>query len=72
MVDRICLRHSTDKQTDARQRHALDRTGFTRLLDEAIVGHTIRIADAAGKVLGRHGVGKSPNPDTSRVRQAPT
>lgn len=70
MVDRIYLRHSTDKQTDARQRHALapllaagaptyedpatstrrlslDRTGFTRLLDEAAVGDTIRIADAA-------------------------
>jgi putative DNA-invertase from lambdoid prophage Rac len=70
MADRIYLRHSTDKQTDARQRHALaallaagapayedpatssrqlslDRTGFTRLLHEAAVGDTIRIADAA-------------------------
>ncbi|MBW8482618.1 recombinase family protein [Actinomadura parmotrematis] len=70
MTDRIYLRHSTDKQTDARQRHALaaliaagapayddpatssrqlslDRAGFTRLLGEAAVGDTIRIADAA-------------------------
>lgn len=70
MTDRLYLRHSTDKQTDARQRHALgkllaagapvyddpatssrvlslDRTGFKRLLDEAAVGDTIRIADAA-------------------------
>jgi putative DNA-invertase from lambdoid prophage Rac len=70
MADRIYLRHSTDKQTDTRQRHALapllaadaptyedpatssrqlslDRTGFTRLLHEAAVGDTIRIADAA-------------------------
>ena len=70
MADRIYLRHSTDKQTDARQRHALaaliasgapvyedpatssrrislDRAGFTRLLHEAAVGDTIRIADAA-------------------------
>ncbi|MFE7393926.1 recombinase family protein [Streptomyces sp. NPDC057582] len=70
MADRIYLRHSTDKQTDARQRHALaallaagapvyedpatstrqlslDRVGFTRLLHEAAVGDTIRIADAA-------------------------
>jgi DNA invertase Pin-like site-specific DNA recombinase len=70
MADRIYLRHSTDKQTDARQRHALavllaagaptykdpatssrqlslDRAGFTRLLYEAAVGDTIRIADAA-------------------------
>ncbi|WP_165977892.1 recombinase family protein [Nonomuraea diastatica] len=70
MADRIYLRHSTDKQTDLRQRHALaellatgapvyedpatssrqlslDRAGFTRLLDEAAVGDTIRIADAA-------------------------
>jgi putative DNA-invertase from lambdoid prophage Rac len=70
MADRIYLRHSTDKRTDARQRHALatllaadtptyedpatssrqlslDRTGFTRLLHEAAVGDTIRIADAA-------------------------
>ncbi|MFC5821338.1 recombinase family protein [Nonomuraea harbinensis] len=64
------MRHSTDKQTDARQRHALaaliasgapvyedpatssrqlslDRAGFTKLLHEAAVGDTIRIADAA-------------------------
>lgn len=70
MADRIYLRHSTDKQTDARQRHALaalltdgapvygdpatssrqlslDRAGFTKLLHEAAVGDTIRIADAA-------------------------
>ncbi|MFG2004840.1 recombinase family protein [Spirillospora sp. NPDC048911] len=70
MADRIYLRHSTDKQSDARQRHALaalltagapvyedpatssrqlslDRAGFTLLLDEAAVGDTIRIADAA-------------------------
>ncbi|WP_207944886.1 recombinase family protein [Actinomadura rubrisoli] len=70
MADRIYLRHSTDKQTDARQRRALaallaagapayedpatssrqlslDRAGFTRLLHEAAVGDTIRIADAA-------------------------
>ncbi|WP_440072235.1 recombinase family protein [Streptosporangium sp. OZ121] len=70
MADRIYLRHSTDKQTDARQRHALaallaagapiyedpatssrrlslERAGFTRLLQEAAVGDTIRIADAA-------------------------
>ncbi|WP_433381404.1 recombinase family protein [Streptosporangium sp. CA-115845] len=70
MADRIYLRHSTDKQTDARQRHALaaplaagapiyedpatssrrlslDRAGFARLLHEAAVGDTIRIADAA-------------------------
>lgn len=70
MADRVYLRHSTDKQTDARQRHALaallaagapvyddpatssrvlslDRAGFKRLLDEAAVGDTIRIADAA-------------------------
>nr|WP_083828238.1 MULTISPECIES: recombinase family protein [Protofrankia] len=63
-------RHSTDKQTNARQLHALDslfksgapryedpatssrvyainRSGFRRLLDEAAVGDTIRIADAA-------------------------
>ncbi len=69
-MDRIYLRHSTDKQTDARQRHALaallkagapvyddpatssrqlslDRAGFSRLLHEAAVGDTIRIADAA-------------------------
>jgi DNA invertase Pin-like site-specific DNA recombinase len=69
-TDRIYLRHSTDKQTDARQRHALaarlkagapvyddpatssrqlslDRAGFSRLLHEAAVGDTIRIADAA-------------------------
>ncbi|MDX2748526.1 recombinase family protein [Streptomyces sp. NRRL_B-2557] len=70
MTDRLYLRHSTDKQTDARQRHALarlikagapvyddpatssrvlslHRTGFQQLLDEAAVGDTIRIADAA-------------------------
>ncbi|MEV6726888.1 recombinase family protein [Streptomyces xanthochromogenes] len=70
MTDRLYLRHSTDKQTDARQRHALAallaagapayedpatssrvlslyRTGFKQLLDEAAVGDTIRIADAA-------------------------
>jgi|GEM_PF-3276858 len=70
MADRLYLRHSTDHQTDARQRHALarliaagapvyddpatstrvlalDRPGFARLLDEAAVGDTIRIADAA-------------------------
>ncbi|MEV5204922.1 recombinase family protein [Streptomyces sp. NPDC053720] len=70
MTDRLYLRHSTDKQTDARQRHALApllaagapvhedpatssrvlslyRTGFKELLDEAAVGDTIRIADAA-------------------------
>ncbi|MFE9241781.1 recombinase family protein [Streptomyces sp. NPDC007007] len=70
MTDRLYLRHSTDKQTDARQRHALAallaagapsyedpatssrvlslyRDGFKRLLDEAAVGDTIRIADAA-------------------------
>ncbi|MFJ9412485.1 recombinase family protein [Streptomyces sp. NPDC101393] len=70
MSDRLYLRHSTDKQTDARQRHALAallaagapayedpatssrvlslyRDGFKRLLDEAAVGDTIRIADAA-------------------------
>ncbi|MCM1943673.1 recombinase family protein [Streptomyces sp. G3] len=70
MADRVYLRHSTDKQTDARQKHALkrlldagapvyddpatssrvlslDRAGFQRLLDEAAVGDTIRIADAA-------------------------
>ncbi|MGW9241292.1 recombinase family protein [[Kitasatospora] papulosa] len=70
MADRLYLRHSTDKQTDARQKHALatllaagalayedpatssrvlslNRTGFKRLLDEAAVGDTIRIADAA-------------------------
>ncbi|WP_328923173.1 recombinase family protein [Streptomyces griseoaurantiacus] len=69
-MDRVYLRHSTDKQTDARQRHALaallaagapvyedpatssrvlslDREGFRRLLDEAAVGDTVRIADAA-------------------------
>nr|WP_239106817.1 recombinase family protein [Streptomyces rubrogriseus] len=66
----LYLRHSTDKQTDARQRHALaallaagapayedpatssrvlsvHRAGFKQLLDEAAVGDTIRIADAA-------------------------
>ncbi|MFD3541527.1 recombinase family protein [Streptomyces sp. NPDC058662] len=70
MTDRLHLRHSTDKQTNARQLHALDsllksgapayedpatssrvyainRAGFRRLLDEATVGDTIRIADAA-------------------------
>ncbi|MFI7443139.1 recombinase family protein [Nonomuraea indica] len=70
MADRIYLRHSTDKQTDARQGHtlaallavgaptyedpatssrqlSLDRAGFGRLLHEAAVGDTIRIADAA-------------------------
>ncbi|WP_236655477.1 recombinase family protein [Streptacidiphilus carbonis] len=70
MTDRLYLRHSTDKQTNARQLHALDsllksgalkyedpatssrvyaidRTGFRRLLDEAAVGDTIRVADAA-------------------------
>ncbi|MGW5003112.1 recombinase family protein [Streptomyces hydrogenans] len=70
MPDRLYLRHSTDKQTDTRQKHALaaliaagapvyedpatssrvlslERTGFKRLLDEAAVGDTIRIADAA-------------------------
>ncbi|MFB8044176.1 recombinase family protein [Streptomyces hydrogenans] len=70
MTDRLYLRHSTDKQTDARQKHALaallaagapayedpatssrvlslDRVGFRALLDEAAVGDTIRIADAA-------------------------
>ncbi|WP_073747475.1 recombinase family protein [Streptomyces sp. CB02115] len=70
MTDRLYLRHSTDSQTDARQRHALAvllaagaptyedpatssrvlslyRDGFKRLLDEAAVGDTIRIADAA-------------------------
>ncbi|MEU0002418.1 recombinase family protein [Streptomyces microflavus] len=69
-TDRLYLRHSTDKQTDARQRHALAallaagapayedpatssrvlslyRAGFKQLLDEAAVGDTIRIADAA-------------------------
>ncbi|MFE4539677.1 recombinase family protein [Streptomyces scopuliridis] len=69
-MDRLYLRHSTDSQTDARQRHALAallaagapayedpatssrvlslyRTGFKQLLDEAAVGDTIRIADAA-------------------------
>lgn len=70
MTDRLYLRHSTDKQTNARQLHALDsllksgapkyedpatssrvyavdRAGFRALLDEAAVGDTIRIADAA-------------------------
>ncbi|MFI6056488.1 recombinase family protein [Streptomyces violascens] len=70
MTDRLYLRHSTDKQTNARQLHALDhllksgarkyedpatssriyamdRTGFRTLLDEAAVGDTLRIADAA-------------------------
>ncbi|MFJ8982900.1 recombinase family protein [Streptomyces sp. NPDC102282] len=70
MADRLYLRHSTDSQTDARQKHALaallaagapayedpatssrvlslNRRGFKQLLDEAAVGDTIRIADAA-------------------------
>ncbi|MEV5774223.1 recombinase family protein [Streptomyces antimycoticus] len=70
MADRLYLRHSTDKQTDARQRHALaaliaagapvyedpatssralslHREGFKQLLEDAGVGDTIRIADAA-------------------------
>jgi DNA invertase Pin-like site-specific DNA recombinase len=70
VTDRVYLRHSTDKQTNARQRHALaplitagspvyedpatstrvlslNRAGFTRLLHEAAVDDTIRIADAA-------------------------
>ncbi|MGW3563539.1 recombinase family protein [Streptomyces sp. NPDC000941] len=70
MSDRLYVRHSTDKQADARQQHALApllaagapayedpatssrvlslyRDGFKRLLDEAAVGDTIRIADAA-------------------------
>lgn len=70
MTDRLYLRHSTDTQTDARQRHALagllaagapvyedpatssrvlslERAGFRRLLEEAAVGDTIRVADAA-------------------------
>jgi len=70
MTDRLYLRHSTDKQTNARQKHALapllaagaplyedpatssrirslDRPGFKQLLEEATVGDTIRIADAA-------------------------
>lgn len=70
MTNRLYLRHSTDKQTNACQLHALDsllkcgapvyedpatssrvsainRSGFRRLLDEAAVGDTIRIADAA-------------------------
>ncbi|MGW3415604.1 recombinase family protein [Streptomyces sp. NPDC000888] len=70
MTDRLYLRHSTDKQTNARQRHSLgklidsgapvyedpatstrvlslDRPGFQQLLEEAAVGDTIRIADAA-------------------------
>ncbi|GGU67334.1 recombinase family protein [Streptomyces lavendofoliae] len=70
MTDRLYLRHSTDKQTNARQRLALKslidagapmyedpatssrilsihRKGFKQLLDEAAVGDTIRIADAA-------------------------
>ncbi|MFJ6709245.1 MULTISPECIES: recombinase family protein [unclassified Streptomyces] len=70
MTDRLYLRHSTDKQTNARQRHALsklidggapvyedpatstrvlslERPGFKQLLEEAAVGDTIRIADAA-------------------------
>ncbi|MEV0690130.1 recombinase family protein [Streptomyces sp. NPDC050388] len=70
MADRLFLRYSTDKQTNARQLHARDsllnsgspvyedlatlsrvyaanRSGFRRLLDEAAVGDTIRIAEAA-------------------------
>jgi DNA invertase Pin-like site-specific DNA recombinase len=70
VTDRLYLRHSTDKQTNARQLHALgnllesgapryedpatssrayaiNRSGFRALLDEAAVGDTIRIADAA-------------------------
>jgi DNA invertase Pin-like site-specific DNA recombinase len=70
VTDRLYLRHSTDKQTNARQLHALDsllksgtpkyedpatssrvyainRAGFRALLDEAAVGDTIRVADAA-------------------------
>jgi putative DNA-invertase from lambdoid prophage Rac len=70
VTNRLYLRHSTDKQTNARQLHTLDsllksgapvyedpatssrvyainRSGFRRLLDEAAVGDTIRIADAA-------------------------
>jgi DNA invertase Pin-like site-specific DNA recombinase len=70
VTDRLYLRHSTDKQTDARQRHALaallaagaptyedpatssrvlslNRPGFKQLLDQAAVGDSIRIADAA-------------------------
>jgi putative DNA-invertase from lambdoid prophage Rac len=70
MTDRLYLRHSTDHQTDARQRHALarlisagapvyddpatstrvlamDRPGFKELLEDAAVGDTIRLADAA-------------------------
>ncbi|WP_329405000.1 recombinase family protein [Streptomyces melanogenes] len=70
MTDRLYLRHSTDKQTNTRQLHALKpyidagaplyedpatssrilsihRKGFKQLLDEAAVGDTIRIADAA-------------------------
>lgn len=70
MADRLYLRHSTDKQTNARQRLALKalieagapmyedpatssrilsihRKGFQQLLDEAAVGDTIRVADAA-------------------------
>jgi DNA invertase Pin-like site-specific DNA recombinase len=70
VADLLYLRHSTDSQTDARQRHALaallaagspvyedpatssrvlslHRKGFKQLLDEAAVGDTIRIADAA-------------------------
>lgn len=70
MTDRLYLWHSTDKQTNVRQLHALDqllksgapkyedpatssrvyaidRAGFRTLLDEAAVGDTIRIADAA-------------------------
>lgn len=69
-IDRVYLRHSTDKQTDQRQRHALrrlieggapvyddpattsrivstERPGFSRLLQEAGIGDTVRIADAA-------------------------
>ncbi|MFD6864361.1 recombinase family protein [Streptomyces diastaticus] len=70
MTGRLHLRHSTDKQTNARRLHALDdlpksgslryenpatssrmhavnRSGFRKLLDEAAVGDTIRNAGAA-------------------------
>lgn len=70
VTDRLYLRQSAAKQTNACQLHALDgllksgaptyedparafrvyainRSGFRRLLDEAAVGDTIRIADAA-------------------------
>ncbi|WP_331767919.1 recombinase family protein [Embleya sp. NBC_00896] len=70
MADLLYLRHSTDKQTNGRQKHALGsyladgarsfedpatssrihplgRGGFRGLLDEAAVGDTVRVADAA-------------------------